>query len=119
MSYRYKRKKNTKWRNNLMRNLVSELFIHEKLQLEYARAKEVRRQAEKLITLAKKNTLDSKRRALRYLRPLTTKDDTALYKKLFDDIGKRYANREGGYTRVLRLVNRAGDNAPLALIELV
>lgn len=119
MSYRYKRAKSTKWRDNLMRNLVSELFIHEKLQLELNRAKEVRRHAEKLITLAKKDTLDAKRRALRFLRPLKTNDDLPVYKKLFNDIAKRYTNRPGGYTRVLKLVSRSSDNAPMALIELV
>ena len=119
MSYRYKRAKSTKWRNNLTRNLVSELFLHEKIKVEHARAKEISRHAEKLITLAKKNTLAAKRQAIKFLRPLKTADQKPLYKKLFDDIAKRYINRPGGYTRVLKLVNRSGDNAPISMVMLV
>jgi large subunit ribosomal protein L17 len=101
-------------RRMLFRNLVTELFRHERIQTTVPKAKEARSLAEKLITKAKAGDLNSRRHAARKL------NDPAVLKKLFEEIGPRYAERPGGYTRILRLSgNRKGDNAELAILELV
>ncbi|MBQ2911598.1 MAG: 50S ribosomal protein L17, partial [Clostridia bacterium] len=84
-----------------------------KIETTVTRAKEVRPLAEKMITLGKKNTLASKRQALAFI----TKEDVV--KKLFDEIAPKYAERSGGYTRIVRIGVRRGDNAEMAIIELV
>ena len=83
------------------------------IKTTYARAKEVAPMAEKMITLAKKNNLAAYRQALSYL----TKEDVA--KKLFQELGPKYAERNGGYTRVVRIGPRRGDAAEMAIIQLV
>ncbi len=101
-------------RRMLYRNLVTELFRHERIQTTVPKAKEARSLAEKLITKAKAGDLNSRRHAARKL------NDPAVLQKLFEEIGPRYAERPGGYTRILRLSgNRKGDNAELAILELV
>jgi len=85
----------------------------ERLKTTLAKAKEARPLAEKMITLAKKNTLHTKRQALRFL----TKE-TAV-KKLFEDIGPRFSERPGGYTRIVKLGPRMGDGAQMAMFELI
>jgi large subunit ribosomal protein L17 len=100
-------------RRALYRNLVTELFRHERIKTTEAKAKAIRPGAEKLITLGKKGTLHARRLAAGRL------NDPEMVKKLFDDIALRYEGRAGGYTRILRLGCRQGDNAPMALIELV
>ena len=97
----------------LTRNLVTSLFQHGRVQTTSARAKHVRPVAEKLVTLAKRGDLHARRIAAARLR------DEAMVRKLFEVIGPRYAERNGGYTRVLRAGFRYGDNAPVAVIELV
>ena len=96
-----------------MRNLVTSLFLYEKIITTAAKAKELRGVAEKMVTLAKREDLHARRQAAEVL-----KDDKAL-KKLFDTIGARYRDRNGGYTRITKLDYRMGDGAPLAAIELV
>lgn len=119
MSYIQKRGKNTSWRQGLMRNLSTELIISEKLEITETRAKELRSHVEKLITLAKRQDLHARRQAASFLRNIdASKDQTAL-QKLFSAIAKRYMDRNGGYTRILKLDNRRGDNAPMVIIELV
>jgi large subunit ribosomal protein L17 len=101
-------------RRMLYRNLVTELFRHERIQTTVPKAKEARSLAERLITCAKAGDLTSRRQAARKL------NDPAVLQKLFSEIGPRYAERPGGYTRILRLSgNRKGDNAELAILELV
>lgn len=100
-------------RRAMLRAMTTYLLENGQIKTTYARAKEVAPIAEKMITLAKKNNLAAYRQALSYL----TKEDVA--KKLFDQIGPKYADRNGGYTRVTRLGPRRGDAAEMAVIELV
>ena len=89
------------------------LFRHERITTTTARAKELRPFAERLISLAKRGDLHARRQAARRIA------DREVLGKLFDDIGPRYEGRPGGYTRILKLGNRKGDAADMALIELV
>ena len=97
----------------VLRNLVSSLFEHERIETTLPRAKEAQVMAEKMITLGKKGTLTHRRKALSYIRTET------LVHKVFNDLATRYATRPGGYTRVVRTRRRYGDNAPMAYLELV
>jgi large subunit ribosomal protein L17 len=103
----------TTHRKAMFANMAVALLKHEQISTTLPKAKELRGFVEKLITLAKKGTLASRRLAHSRLR------DDVLLKKLFDVIGPRYKERQGGYTRVLKAGFRYGDNAPLAIIELV
>lgn len=103
----------TAHREMMMRNLVTSLLLYEKIITTAAKAKELRGVAEKMVTLAKREDLQARRQAAEVLN-----DDKAL-KKLFETIGARYRDREGGYTRITKLDYRMGDGAPLAAIELV
>ncbi len=96
-----------------MRNLATSLFRHERIETTTAKAKELRPYAERLITLARRGDVHSRRLAA------TKIQDRQVLGKLFDDIAPRYAERPGGYTRVLKLGNRKGDAAEMSLIELV
>lgn len=97
----------------MFRNQVTDLLRREKLVTTEAKAKEVRSIAEKVITLGKNGSLHARRRALRLV------SDKDVIKKLFDDLGPRYASRPGGYTRLLKLGPRQGDGARMAQLELV
>jgi len=100
-------------RKAMLRAMTTYLFENGKIETTFSRAKEVQPVAEKMVTLGKKKTLASYRQALSYV----TKEDVA--KKLFDEIAPKYADRNGGYTRVTRLGPRRGDAAEMAIIELV
>ncbi len=100
-------------RKMLYRNLVTSLFKHERIQTTVPKAKEARIVAEKLITKAKKGDLHSRRLAARKV------NEPAILQKLFAEIGPRYADRSGGYTRIMRMGPRKGDNAEIAILELV
>ena len=100
-------------RKAMLRQLVTDLLENGKLETTFYRAKEVQPVVEKMITLAKKGGLANYRRALAFI----TKEDVA--KKLFDEVGAKYADRNGGYTRVTRTGARRGDAAEMAVIELV
>lgn len=100
-------------RKALLRSLATEIIRHGQITTTQARAKAVRSEVDKMITLAKENTLASKRRAMGYLY------DKKLVYDLFKQVQERYSNRSGGYTRVVRTKPRRGDNAPMAIIELV
>ena len=100
-------------RKMLYRNLVTALFKHERIQTTVPKAKEARSVAEKLITFAKRGDLHARRIAARKV------NEPAVLQKLFEEIGPRYADRPGGYTRIMRLGPRKGDNAELAILELV
>ena len=99
----------------LLRNLATALFERERIRTTLMKAKELRPYAEKLITLAKReeNRLHSRRRVARDIR------NAVVLKKLFDDLGARFAARPGGYTRILRLGPRQGDGAEMAIVELI
>ncbi len=100
-------------RKALLRNMVTSLFEHEQIRTTDAKAKELRGVAERMITLGKCGTLHARRRALQTIR---SKEVTS---KVFDELADRYRERPGGYTRVIKLGQRAGDAAPMSIIELV
>jgi large subunit ribosomal protein L17 len=100
-------------RKALLRNMVTSLFEHEQIRTTDAKAKELRGVAERMITLGKRGTLHARRRALQTIR---SKEVTS---KVFDELADRYRERPGGYTRVIKLGQRAGDAAPMSIIELV
>lgn len=100
-------------RLSLMRNLVTSLLEHERLETTCAKAKELRQLAEKIITLAKKNDLHARRQALAVIR---SKDVVA---KLFSDLRERFQDRPGGYIRIIPKGVRLGDAAPVSIIELL
>ena len=105
--------RNTKHRLALFRNLATSLMEHERIETTEAKAKELRGITDKLITLGKEGTLHARRGALRVLR---TKQAVS---KLFDDVAKRFVDRQGGYTRIIKTRQRPGDGAPLVAIEFV
>jgi len=100
-------------RTALLRNMSTELFRHERIRTTLMKAKELRPFAEKLITLSKRETLHARRLVLRDIH------DKEVVSKMFDTISSRFAQRAGGYTRIVKLGPRRGDNAEMALIELI
>lgn len=100
-------------RNAMLRNMVTSLLEHERIVTTVPKAKEARRVADKMITLAKRGDLHARRQAYAYIR---SKDVVA---KLFDELEPQYADRQGGYTRIIRTGVRHGDAAPMAILELV
>jgi large subunit ribosomal protein L17 len=105
--------RNTSHRRALLRNLVTALLEHGRLMTTLPKAKEVRPLAERMITLGKQDNLHARRQVHSYL----LKDETA--KKVFDTIAPKFANRKGGYSRIIKLGNRKGDGADIAIIELL
>lgn len=103
----------TSHRKAMLRNMVTSLFEHEKLETTEAKAKELKRVAEKMITLAKRGDLHARRQAEAYIR------SHKICSKLFDDGKARYGSRQGGYVRVLPTRVRRGDAASMAVVELV
>lgn len=103
----------TKHRKSMLRNMVTDLFRNERLKTTDTRAKEIRRVAEKIITMAKEGSLHKRRLAGAYVR------DKEVLKKLFDELGQKFKDRPGGYTRITKLGFRKGDNTPISVIELV
>jgi large subunit ribosomal protein L17 len=97
----------------MFRNQVTDLLRYERIRTTEAKAKEVRGLAERIITLGKDGTLHARRKALRFVT------DPDVVKRLFDEIAPRYADRRGGYTRILKLGPRQGDGALMAQLELV
>lgn len=106
-------------RKALFRDLVTDLFIYERIQTTEAKAKEVRSIAEKLITLAKRGDLHARRQVAAFVRREEAQDGKDAIQKLFSDLAPRYAERPGGYTRILKLGPRRGDSAPMVFLELV
>ena len=105
--------RNSSHRQAMFRNMAGSLVRHEIIKTTLPKAKELRRVAEPLITLAKIDSVANRRLAFDRTR------SKAMVGKLFNDLGKRYATREGGYLRILKCGFRAGDNAPMAYVELV
>ena len=100
-------------RLSMLRNMMNSLLTHETIKTTVPKAKELRRVVEPMITLAKIATVANRRLAFNRLR------DRDVVVKLFNELGPRFANRPGGYTRILKMGFRVGDNAPMALVELV
>ena len=113
MSYR-KLGVDNKHRRSMLANLVKDVIMNGKVITTETRAKEVRKFVDKLITYGKDGSLVSRRSALAFLH-----NDNEVVKKIFDELAVKYATRNGGYTRILKLDERRGDNALLAIIELV
>jgi len=107
-------------RKALLRNMSTDVIMHGKIETTEMKAKELRTVVDGLITLAKRGDLHARRQAASYVRNVTDKKTgkTAV-QILFDEIGPKYADRKGGYTRVVKTGSRRGDNAPMAIIELV
>ena len=113
MSYR-KLGVDNKHRRSMLANLVKDVIMNGKVITTETRAKEVRKFVDKMITYGKDGSLVSRRSALAFLH-----NDNEVVKKIFDELAVKYATRNGGYTRILKLDERRGDNAVLAIIELV
>ena len=105
--------KTSSHRKAMFMNMSNALIKHEQITTTLAKAKELRRFVEKIVTLGKKGDLISRRKAI------STLQDTNMTQKVFDILADRYKNRPGGYTRIIKLGNRFGDNAPTAVIEFV
>lgn len=109
-------------RNSMRRTMIKQLFEHEKIQTTLAKAKSIQGEAEKMITVAKNSAKAEeieKVNARRQIASQLGNNSGDTIKKLFDDIAPRFANRPGGYTRLLKLGPRLGDNAEMAILELV
>ncbi|MEO4055236.1 MULTISPECIES: 50S ribosomal protein L17 [Bacillales] len=114
-------------RKAMLRDLATDLIINERIETTEARAKEVRKAVEKMITLGKRGDLHARRQAAAFIRRelVTTTDEEGnettsfALQKLFDDVAPRYTERQGGYTRILKVGPRRGDGAPVVVIELV
>lgn len=100
-------------RRAMLRNMVTSLLEHEEIRTTDAKAREVRRIAERMITLGKRGSLHARRQALQTLRSKTVAS------KVFDTLAKRYEGRPGGYTRILKLGRRVGDAAPVSIVQLI
>src|SRR5690625_1198363 len=109
----------TSTRMGLLRIHATDLIVHERIETTEEKAKEVKSAVEKMITLGKKGDLQARRQAAAYLYNKEADEDNNVIQKLFDDIAVRYEDRQGGYTRVLKLGPRRGDGAKMAIIELV
>ena len=103
----------TSHRDAMLRNMVTSLLDQERIVTTVPKAKEARRLAEQMITLGKRGDLHARRQAMAYIR------SGNIVAKLFDQLSNQYADRQGGYTRIIRTGNRSGDAAPMAIIELV
>ena len=112
MGYR-KLGRNSSARKALFRSILTSFLRHERIETTEAKAKEISGLAEQIITLAKRGDLSARRMVIARLM------DEEVARKLFDEIAPKYAERQGGYTRVLKLGNRRGDAAPMAILELV
>lgn len=113
MAYR-KLGRTNKHRRSMLANLTRDLIMNERIETTETRAKEVRKFVDKMITYGKDGSLVSRRKALAFLH-----NDNDAIKKVFDDLVKRYAARNGGYTRILKLTERRGDDALMVILELV
>ena len=113
MAYR-KLGRTNKHRRSMLANLTKAVINNERIETTETRAKEVRRAVDKMISYGKDGSLVARRKALAFLQ-----NDTAAVKKVFDDLAPRYANRNGGYTRILKLTERRGDDALMVILEVV
>lgn len=100
-------------RDAMMRNMVTSLLAHEHVSTTSAKGKELKRRAEHMITFAKRGDLHSRRQVLRHIA------DKSVVSKLFDELGPRYSERKGGYTRLVKIGPRRGDGAEMCIVEFV
>lgn len=112
MAYR-KLERDSSARKALLRGIVTSLFQHERIETTEAKAKELRKVADKMLTLAKRGDLHARRQVMAYMM------DEDVVKKLFDEVAPKYKDRQGGYTRIIKAGVRQGDAAPMVIIELV
>ena len=113
MAYR-KLGRDNKHRRSMLATMTKQVIMNESISTTETRAKEVRKSVEKMITYGKKGDLVSRRKALAFLH-----NDTQVVTKIFDDLAKRYENRNGGYTQILKLTERRGDDALMVVLKLV
>ena len=113
MAYR-KLGRDNKHRRSMLATLTKQVITNERIETTDTRAKEVRKSVDKMITLGKRGDLVSRRSALAFLH-----NDTEVVEKIFNDLAKRYEKRDGGYTRILKVLERRGDGALISIIELV
>lgn len=113
MAYR-KLGRTNKHRRSMLANLTKDLIMNERIETTETRAKETRKFVDKMISYGKDGSLVARRKALAFLQ-----NDTVAVKKVFDDLAVRYANRNGGYTRILKINERRGDDALVVILELV
>ncbi|MGN1401678.1 MAG: 50S ribosomal protein L17 [Bacillus sp. (in: firmicutes)] len=108
-------------RKALLRDLATDLIVHERIETTEAKAKELRSVVEKMITLGKRGDLHARRQAAAFIRNEVADVESGqdALQKLFSDIAPRYAERQGGYTRIMKMGPRRGDGAPIVVIELV
>lgn len=112
-------RRNSTWRKGIYRSLSTDVIIYGRITTTLSRAKEVRRHVDKLITKGKNGSLAARRQAAAFLRPVFTKDHLRADKYLFDVVAPKYKNRNGGYTRIIKLPVRQGDATAMAILELV
>lgn len=106
-------------RKALLRDLVTDLIIHGQIMTTEAKAKELRKFADKMVTLGKKGTLAARRQAASFVRNEDVKEGQTALQKLFDELAPKYKDRNGGYTRVVKTLPRLGDTAAMAVIQFV
>lgn len=106
-------------RKALLRDLVTDLILNGRIETTETKAKELKRLADKMVTLGKTNTLHSRRQAASFIRFEKAEDEQYALQKLFSEIAPKFASRNGGYTRVIKTGFRRGDSAPMAIIEWV
>ena len=108
-------------RKAMLRNLATSVILYGKVETTEAKAKDLRSVVDELITLGKKGDLAARRQAAAYIRNVVVNEETqqTVLQKLFDEVAPKYADRNGGYTRVIKTGTRRGDAAPMAFIELV
>lgn len=106
-------------RKALLRDLVTDIIINERIVTTEAKAKELRKITDRMVSLAKTGTLAARRQASETVRPEDVKEGQTALQKLFSEIGPRYQDRKGGYTRIIKTVPRRGDAAPMAIIEFI
>jgi large subunit ribosomal protein L17 len=111
--------RNSHQRKALLRDLVTDIIIKERIVTTESKANELKKLADEMITLAKNGSLSARRQAAETVRDELIKDGQSALQKLFAELGPRYTERQGGYTRVIKTVPRRGDSAPMAIIEFV
>ena len=111
--------RNSSQRKALIRDLITDLIINDRIETTLCKAKELQRLADKMVTLGKKGDLAARRSAAKLIRFEKAEEGQFAIQKLFDEIAPKYQDRNGGYTRVLKTGNRRGDAAPMALIEFI
>lgn len=113
--------RNADHRKAMLRNMATSVILYGRIETTEAKAKDLRSVVDKLITLGKRGDLHARRQAASYIRDVVANEETAqtVLQKLFSEVAPKYADRNGGYTRVVKTGNRRGDNAPMAYIELV